>query len=158
MNSSRGFTLVEVVIVIGIIGILGAIAAPIMSTFIKKAEYRSLMITLHQLMDEQDSYYILNDSFYPASGMIRVNSGQGMNIPDLGFRFPSGHKHRYMIYGGNFPWRAGRLNYYLIYVFADDDYNGDGREDYYLIMTYFLNGEPLTLGSITYNRYFRQIR
>ena len=157
INSSRGFTLVEVVIVIGIIGVLAAVAVPIMSTFTKRAEYHSLMATLNQLLDAQDSYYILNNSFYPEGiRLIQINSGQEYDLPEIGFKFPKGHKHRFWIYGIN--WPALRLNYCIIYIFADDDYNGDGMNDYYLIMSYYQNGEPLKSGSITYDRYFQQIR
>jgi len=158
INSSHGFTLVEVMIVIAIIGILAAIAVPIMSTFTKRAEYRSLMATLDQLLDAQDSYYIINDTFYPEGfGFININSGEERDLPELGFRFPAGHKHRYVIRGINLNWGNIRINYYLIYVYADEDYNGNGRNDYYLILSYFRNGEPLASGSISYDRYFRQI-
>ena len=158
INSSCGFTLVEVVIVIGIIGVLAAVAVPIMSTFTKRAEYHSLMATLDQLLDAQDSYYILNNSFYPASGRIRVNSGQERDIPELGFRFPAGHKHRYIIRGQNTTTRTGiKINYYWIYIYADDDYNGDGRNDYYLVQSRFRNGEPYSRRGITYDRLIQQI-
>ena len=158
IKSSLGFTLVEVVIVIGIIGILAAIAAPIMSTFTKKAEYRSFMATLDQLLDAEDSYYIVNDTFYPEDyGIITRNSGQELDIPDLGINFKTNQKHRYRILSFNRTIGTMRYNICYTYIWADEDYDGNGRSDYYLIMSYFRNGEPLRSGSISYDRYFRQI-
>lgn len=158
-QTSRGFTLVEVMIVIAIIGILAAIAAPIMNTFRKRAEYNALMATLNQLMNAQDSYYILNDAFYPeVVRRITINSGQEMDLPDLGFRFPAGHKHRYIIRGRNRTNRRGiKINRYWINIYADEDYNGDGSDDLYLIQSRFRNGEPLQRGIITYDRLIQQI-
>ena len=148
----------EVVIVIGIIGILSAIAVPVMSAFTKRAEYHSLMATLDQLLDAEYSYYIVNDSFYPQNyGIIERNSGEAVDIPNIGFNFRTSHKHRYRILSFNQTIGTMRYNICYTYVWADADYNGDGRDDYYLVMSYFQNGEPLKSGSVTYDRYFQQL-
>ena len=158
MNSSRGFTLVEVVVVIGIIGILSAVAIPVMSAFTKRAEYSSLMATLNQLLDAEDSYYIVNDTFYPENfGIIDRNSGEAVDMTDLGFNFKTNQKHRYRILSFNQNIGNIRYNICYTYIWADADYNGNGRDDYYLVMSYFRNGQPIKSGDIIYDRYFRQI-
>ena len=160
-HSKSGFTLIELLISISILGILAGIAAPIMKTFVLKTQYSNFKTTLHQLMNGQETYFLEKGVFYPDTarrGTVRINSGQEIDIPKLGYKFPAGHKHRYDIQCINrIDRRGNKTNYYTITVYADFDYNGNGINDYYIITTYFLNEAPYIRRGVEYYRYFRQV-
>jgi len=68
MKQSKGFTLVELMIVVAIIGILAAVAVPFYQKYIQKSRLTSLVMPgVHSLETNVASYFSLNNSF-PATG------------------------------------------------------------------------------------------
>ena len=146
----RGFTLVEVMTVVGIIAILAAISIPNYISYRERAYYASLETTLRQLMDAQDRYFIENDEFYPPRGRINIPSGIPRTIRELGFSVGNGHLHRYRFRGVN----NRRNNRYIIDVWSDKDFNNNGRDDRFQITTWYRDGEVFR----GYHRYIRHWR
>lgn len=159
LRAQHGFTLVELMVTLGIVGMLASLAVPLASSYRMRAEYANLTATLRYLMDGQETYFIEKDSFYPAGfGSITVNQGQQKDIPELAYTFPADHKHRYIITTINFNLGTWKLNYYWIYVYADFDRDGNGQNDLYIAMTYFMNNDPLSSGGTRYYRLIQQFQ
>ncbi len=57
MSNSKGFTLVEILIVVAIIGILSAIAYPSYQSSVMKSHRSEGMELLFQVMEAQENYY-----------------------------------------------------------------------------------------------------
>jgi len=154
---TAGFTLVELMIVIALLGVFAAVAAPIMKTYVNKARYSNVKSTLRQLMNGQDAYFIENGSFYPEGfGLLTINAGEETDLPELGYKFPAGHTSRYRIQSINIS-QGNKMNIYVITVDTDFDYNGNGLNDRYIAITYFINESPLIIGGVEYYRYLRQV-
>ncbi len=67
MKESKGFTLVELMIVVAIIGILAAVAVPFYQRYVKKARLTSLVIPgIHAIENSISTYYSVQSTF-PAS-------------------------------------------------------------------------------------------
>lgn len=62
-SDSKGFTLVELLIVIGIIGILAALAIPMFQNFIKKAKMVEGEVALSEIKRLEEHYYADNLTF-----------------------------------------------------------------------------------------------
>jgi len=68
MKQSKGFTLVELMIVVAIIGILAAVAVPYYQKYIQKSRLTSLVWPgIHMVQTDLGSYYSLNNVFLAAS-------------------------------------------------------------------------------------------
>ncbi len=70
MKESKGFTLVELMIVVAIIGILAAVAVPFYQRYVKKARLTSLVIPgLHAIENSISAYYSVQNTFPAASDL-----------------------------------------------------------------------------------------
>ena len=80
IRAERGFTLLELIIVIAIIGILAAIAMPAMKDMPTRANEAVLKTNLHTLRDVIDQYYG-DKGHYPPSLDALVENGYLRKIP-----------------------------------------------------------------------------
>jgi len=67
MNAQKGFTLIELMIVIAIIGILAAIALPAYQTYTKKARFAEVVLAASSVKGKVDTCYQTRGQSLPAS-------------------------------------------------------------------------------------------
>jgi len=89
MKGDRGFTLIELMIVVAIIGILAAIAIPNFMTYQAKARQSEAKVNLGGIFTTATSYFAENNTFWTA----------GMNANALGYK-PAGSSKYHLYYGG----------------------------------------------------------
>jgi hypothetical protein len=139
---------VELMIVFAIVGILIAVSVPNVMRYRKLAEFAALKADMNGFMNAQDAYYAAEGKYFPANGVINIPRGSELNIPELGFTFKKGHKHRFYLYGYSLAYGSEKYSFCYIIVYADEDYNGNGSLDMLYYLTYIYNGQ------VIYNRKF----
>ena len=132
-TTSKGFTLVEIMISLAILGILAAISIPNYKLWKDKAECASMLTTLKYLMDGEDFHILENGTFFA----VNIPKGTAMDVPELAYSFPESNKNRYRINVIN----NARRNRYRITVFCGFDSDGDGRDDRFIATTNIVNGQ-----------------
>lgn len=65
-TKTRGFTLVELMIVIAIIGIISAIAFPSYQSYMNKSRRSDAKVALSKMADRQERYYLQNNTYTTA--------------------------------------------------------------------------------------------
>lgn len=88
--SRRGFTLVELLIVVAIIGVLSTIAVPTFRRMVQKAKKSEAKVGLGALYTAESAFFAEYNTF-------------GNNLPQLGFELDGGNSSANRIYSVGFP-------------------------------------------------------
>ena len=67
MKNEKGFTLIEMLIVLGIMGILITLALPLYNNTVKKAQTEGCEANKHTIQAQMEIYYLENDNNYPTT-------------------------------------------------------------------------------------------
>jgi prepilin-type N-terminal cleavage/methylation domain-containing protein len=81
MRNSKGFTLIELMIVVVIIGILAAIAIPNFIAMQNRAKEGSTKANMHTLQLAAEDYGVQNDGVYTANAEAAGSAGLGAALP-----------------------------------------------------------------------------
>ena len=82
----RGFTLIELMIVVAIIGILAAVAIPAFMDYMKKSKKTEASLNLNKIAKNSKVYYNTNASFVTVAGDAAPGAG-GANCAVSGKKF-----------------------------------------------------------------------
>ncbi len=78
-KDEKGFTLIELMIVIAIIGILAAIAIPQFNSYRKRSYNASAMSDLKNTATAQEAYFV-DAQTYGAHGNLSINTGENVTL------------------------------------------------------------------------------
>lgn len=82
--AQKGFSLVELMIVVAIIGILSALAVPKFQTFQARARQSEVKVSLAQMATLQEAFYANNDAYADVPAVGKANNCAAVNNP-IGF-------------------------------------------------------------------------
>ena len=85
MNNVKGFTLIELMIVVAIIGIVGAIAMPSYNKYMLKSRRADDgLVHLSKIVDREERFYLQNNIYTSSFGAAGLNMTNG-NTSDDGY-------------------------------------------------------------------------
>lgn len=74
MKQQKGFTLVELMVVVVIIGILSAIAFPSYNAYVNDARRSDAKVALSKIADRQERYYLQNGTYTTSLAAINMST------------------------------------------------------------------------------------
>jgi type IV pilus assembly protein PilA len=87
MRESKGFTLVELMIVVAIIGILAAVAVPFYQRYVQKSRLTSLVFpAMHSVETNIAAFYAVRNSFPGSAGALAAFTADA----DMTYILPTG--------------------------------------------------------------------
>jgi prepilin-type N-terminal cleavage/methylation domain-containing protein len=72
MKRQSGFTILEILVAVGIVGILSATAVPVYRTWQGRAYGSEASIMLKQIMGAEINYFLENDKFFPEDNVYII--------------------------------------------------------------------------------------
>lgn len=83
MKRERGFTLIELMVVIAIVGILSATALPFYNTYRMRTYGSEAKVMMKQILEAEITYYLDNDTFFPLNigDAIIISHNSTLNNP-----------------------------------------------------------------------------
>ncbi len=75
MKKSKGFTLMELIVVVAIIAVIGAIAYPNYNSYMKKTRRADAKVGLAKVADRQERYYIQNNRYTITASDLGLGGG-----------------------------------------------------------------------------------
>jgi prepilin-type N-terminal cleavage/methylation domain-containing protein len=117
MKGSKGFTLIELMVVIAILGVLAASAVPLIGVYRQRASGSEAQAMVKQILDAQIMYYLEHNSFFPDNATYIIThpggetpGGARDEIKDnLNVHIPTGHKLDFSITGINVAGSASAI-------------------------------------------------
>ncbi len=97
-RNEKGFTLVELMIVVVIIGILASIAIPKFSSLIGKTKATEAKTILGQIVQSEKTYYFTNNAYVDFNTALAdppVPNDGSLDCPPIGFTQPDGARFAY---------------------------------------------------------------
>ena len=68
--NNKGFSLIELMVVVAIIGVMGAIAYPSYDAYMKKSRRADGKIALQKMADRQERFYLQNNTYTTAPASV----------------------------------------------------------------------------------------
>lgn len=81
MKGKKGFTIIEIMIVVVVIGILAAIAIPQFAGYRQRTQDTAAKSALHQLAKAQEDYYTQHETYTAGRGNLYAASGWTVEPP-----------------------------------------------------------------------------